>query len=411
MQPSTWATELPIITPTFYGRRDQLQELVDILDPKLEDRKGVVLYGIGGSGKTQLALRFIELNREMYEAVIWINAATPEQMTESFSAAALAIEQYWPSTNLFSSPFSSHAGDDMTVLVRARLRYTLHKDWLLVIDSADNVDNINFLEFIPDCKHGSIIVTSTRKDASDSLAQHRFTGIEVGSLDDDSAGSLLLRKAGCMHEDADPGSVRAITKGLNSIPIALEQAGILLRKGILTIDNFVQEYKRHYEVLMGQPAKPNDVLHEKERSIHAIISMLYSYVENESREAAALLRIMAVLGPSKIPKSFLLDVIGTRVAGPDIDPNNVSLPAALKDHVLFHRHLSILKDTCLVKTMTGTNQPSESLLVHRAVCQWLSSSSTVCLNDHIVPIALAVCSVLCRDRQNPKRYVSNRTCS
>ncbi|OTB07887.1 hypothetical protein M426DRAFT_230692 [Hypoxylon sp. CI-4A] len=80
-------SELPIATPTFYGRRTQLEKISSTLNPTKLGRKGIVLFGIGGSGKTQLALQYIKKKRELYKAVIWISALTPEQTTQFYIEA------------------------------------------------------------------------------------------------------------------------------------------------------------------------------------------------------------------------------------------------------------------------------------------------------------------------------------
>lgn len=215
---------------------------------------------------------------------------------------------------------------------------------------------------------------------------------------------LLVGKSGSTPTDSDSGPISRIVKELNCLPIALEQAGILLRKRVLTFDNFVIEYKRHYEKLMGPPAKPMDVFHEKERSIGTILSMLYTHVASESHDAAMLLQVIAILRPSRIPVRFLLEIAEIRPKVPDIDTSIANMPIVPGDETLLRLHLSILEDLCLLSIQTSLS--SESVLLHRLICQWLPDSSNVHMNDRVIPTAIAVCRVLCQEKRDLDWYVA-----
>src|SRR5271163_4701870 len=81
-------SELPTATDTFYGRGDELLVIAKALDPRTPGQKGIVLCGIGGSGKTQLALRYIKQYQQLYTAVIWVDASTVEHTIQSFAETA-----------------------------------------------------------------------------------------------------------------------------------------------------------------------------------------------------------------------------------------------------------------------------------------------------------------------------------
>jgi hypothetical protein len=73
-------TELPFARlPTFYGRIDLLQSIESILQPAAfqngdcSRRKLIVLQGMGGIGKTQLALEYALRHEDDYSAVLWVD--------------------------------------------------------------------------------------------------------------------------------------------------------------------------------------------------------------------------------------------------------------------------------------------------------------------------------------------------
>ncbi|KAI2778596.1 P-loop containing nucleoside triphosphate hydrolase protein [Daldinia loculata] len=294
-------SELPVSTPTFYGRSTELEALFDVLDPSGPGRKGVAIFGIGGSGKTQLALKYIKEKKRLYSAVIWINAFTSEQLTQSFADAFHMISKSWTHKDVSNT----YAGENMEYFVLGRLRTTLKRNWLLVIDSADDPNNHNLTQLIPDCSFGSIIVISTRKDASDILEPYGFEGIELDKLDDADATELLLDRVQVSVSFHGSSNAIAIVRELGGLPLALEQAGILLRRRIVTPDNFIKEYHAQYNELMSYLPRAGEVQHDKARTIYATLSILYSNIRKQSPISAAILRLLAVIGPTQTLSIYL----------------------------------------------------------------------------------------------------------
>jgi hypothetical protein len=177
--------ELPVSTDAFYGRDIELRKMKELLDPGKPGQKGVVLCGIGGSGKTQTTLRFIMNHKELYSAFIWINGLTIEHTKQSFSEAADTIASNWPSRDL---PIT-YTGSVNWKRVITRLRTTRYSRWLLIIDSVDNLNLEDYRRYIPSCNHGSIIVTSTQIQASEVF---RMPKLDIDSLDLQSSRKLLI---------------------------------------------------------------------------------------------------------------------------------------------------------------------------------------------------------------------------
>ncbi|KAI6086905.1 P-loop containing nucleoside triphosphate hydrolase protein [Hypoxylon rubiginosum] len=356
-------SELPISTPKFYGRYIEFEEISAILNPSKLGKKRIVLFGIGGSGKTQLALQYVEKKKQLYKAVIWINAFTPEQATQSFTDAFHLVSRSWPAKDI-PTPYT---GNDKREFVLSRLRSTSYRNWLLVVDSVDDMESQNLVQLIPLSNHGSVIVTSTRQHASDILAPYGFQSMEIDKLDDQSGKELLLDKAELSSSFKGYDYARIITKELNGLPLALEQAGILLRKKVVNLETFVEEYRIHYNALVGYLPKAGEVQHDKTRSMHAILNMLHAYVEHESPTASAIIRLLAIVGPSQVPISVLLDV--AKFSFPELldDSEFRSLQESSRAHTIFRLHLTLLEDVCLVKIRPASDKSPESVLLHRAI--------------------------------------------
>ncbi|KAI1390713.1 uncharacterized protein F4822DRAFT_161955 [Hypoxylon trugodes] len=406
-------TELPVSTPTFHGRSTQIEELASILNPAKSGRKGVVLYGIGGSGKTQLSLQYIRKKKRLYKAILWINAFTPEQIKQSFTDAFNLISKSWPSKDLPNPYFGENKRD----FVLAKLRSTLYRNWLLVIDSADDLTVHDLVQLIPHSSHGSIILTSTRKDASDILEPHGFSSIQLDGLDNLSGKELLLDRAGMSDFTQGAEEAMAIVKELNSLPLSLKQAAILLRRRVVNLDNFIEQYHAQYDELMGYLPKAGEVQHDKTRSMHAILNMLYSYVRQESPAAAAIIRILAILGPVQVPISTLLQICRFDSPVLSTDTEFRALPNCSDTTVIFRLHLKLLEDVCLIRFGPVSENSPESMLLHRAICQWIVKSQVTGKAQWILFVAFALCNILCRGEGDldwpmggvtPDSYLSRR---
>ncbi|KAI1110624.1 hypothetical protein F5Y14DRAFT_428226 [Nemania sp. NC0429] len=391
-------SDLPPATLTFFGRNTELERLSTALDPGIAGMKGVVLFGLGGSGKTQLTLRYIQQAMNQYKAIFWIDAPSKELVLYSFSNAAAIVEKSWPSKDT-PNPYS---GNDVRAKILSRLRSTLYRNWLLVIDNADGLENINYQELIPhNCNHGSIIVTSTKREITDILLPYRFSTIEIDGLDPESSTALLLQKSQSAIE-SNPAETELlahryaskIAKELGYLPLALEHGGILLRKKILKFDTFVSHYHKQYHTLMRSLPKNGDVLHQT-RSMHAIFTILYSNLLETSPTAGRLLRLVAILGASPIPVSLVLHIV--RYRSPELVLGNRMLDI---DEVACRNSLSLLQDDCLIKMKPGADEHPESIQLHRSICQWVTDVLKSDQEIWILFAASAIGDFFCSQKQS-----------
>lgn len=118
----------------------------------------------------------------------------------------------WPTADL---PNSYYGQDDQKRVV-STLRSTMRRDWLLVIDSADDVNEQDFTQCVPVCSHGSVIITSIRREVADVLGKQ---GREISNLDSESGKELLLAR---LPKEVDAASTS--TQGEHSNRSQLSQA-------------------------------------------------------------------------------------------------------------------------------------------------------------------------------------------
>lgn len=151
--------QAPYIDPTlFVGRDAEIEEMSATLGPRgpEQQQQRFVLGGMGGIGKTQLAIAYAKRCGAAFTSVFWLNAASEATIKASFRVLADLI----------------YAVQDPAVLEgELSLVHTLrwlsdpkNKDWLLIFDNYDEPDQYSMDRYYPPASHGSIIVTTRRPD-------------------------------------------------------------------------------------------------------------------------------------------------------------------------------------------------------------------------------------------------------
>ena len=167
-----------------------------------------VLWGLGGFGKTRLALKYLETYEEDYSAIIWINAATYDSVEDSFAQAAHTL-----SSRSFSPPNAPSIGARANMrLVHQWLASTNNANWLMVIDSLDDLESFNCRDLVPRCNHGSILITST---LSHSMDVFESQGLELGGLEVSDGCQMLLCGVGAEAKSENGIRLLQITRSFS----------------------------------------------------------------------------------------------------------------------------------------------------------------------------------------------------
>ena len=185
-------SDLPRPRDAFFGRASELAQLRTMLLLNtfgISRQQRAVLWGLGGFGKTRIALEYLKNHQEDYSAILWINAATYDSVEESFAQAA----------SILKSRLSFHP-DTPPVGVRANIRLvhlwlasSKNIDWLMVVDSLDDLESFDCRDLVPQCSHGSIIITSTLSHTMDVF---KSQGLELGGLEVFDGCQMLLHGVG-----------------------------------------------------------------------------------------------------------------------------------------------------------------------------------------------------------------------
>ena len=156
----------------FVGRNAEITRLAQVMISSSTDeirRKVCVLHGIGGVGKSQLAVEFARKHHKHFSAVFWIAGSTKEKLRISIAALAQMLPQHQISD--MARLYSKGAGKDLDTIVEEVLRWLSQPSnnmWLLVFDNVDSEysaesedpEAFDIKEYLPEADQGSIIITS-----------------------------------------------------------------------------------------------------------------------------------------------------------------------------------------------------------------------------------------------------------
>jgi tetratricopeptide (TPR) repeat protein len=277
--PLIWGN-VPQRNKNFTGR----EKIFDLLRVGLSSTVAAVLpralQGMGGVGKTQVAIEFAYKYRSEYDLVWWIPADQPHLVRASLAALS-------PHLGLPPATASGVEGAASGVLDALR-RGTPYSHWLLIFDNADQPEDLN--DIIPRGP-GHVLVTSRNhrwQAVVDTVPVDVFTRAEsIEFLQRRVPGDLSSTDAGQLAEE------------LGDLPLALEQAGALQAETGMSIDDYLRLLKEHVADIMAEGKSPDYPL-----SMTAAWKLSVSTLEQQLPEAVQLLRCCAFFGPEPIPRDI-----------------------------------------------------------------------------------------------------------
>ncbi len=328
--------------PFFTGREDLLDQLHQKLTDTKTTRRAALtqpqaIKGLGGIGKTQIAVEYAYRSRDLYACIFWLNAATEEALISSFAKIAEAL----PS-------FAAKNETDQRKLVQAIKRWLeqFEQRWLLIFDNVEDIPGLH--EYLPQRGNGSILLT-TRTHAPGSLA----ASIEVEKMGWMEGTELLLRRAQRFDRVSDEERNEAgnIVIALDHFPLALDQAGAYIEETGCGLVDYLQVYKDHRKELLAQ--RGNQAANYPD-SVATTWSLSFRKIAQANPAAAELLQLCAFLAPDSIPEELITN--GAANWSP-------LLQQAATDPITFNQMIAELLKYSLVKRLVETH----TLSIHRLV--------------------------------------------
>ncbi|CAG7847041.1 SubName: Full=Uncharacterized protein {ECO:0000313/EMBL:CCA68224.1} [Serendipita indica DSM 11827] len=232
-----------------------------------------ILYGIGGSGKTQLATNWIRDHESSFTRVIFVDASSQTQLEKDLE---LSIRSIGPEYR------------EMTW--KDAVAYLDGKDrgWLLFFDNADS-PSLDLRPYLPASIHGAVLITTRNRMCTDYAPD---SAVSVGNMEESEAVELLHRIAN-ITPTSDTESC-AIVRELGVLPLAIAQAGVYIRR-TRRLDTYLDTFRKHRGQILRQRS---DIGTEYTSSTYAAFDLSFDHLPAKTQE---FLKLCAFLHHSLIP--------------------------------------------------------------------------------------------------------------
>ncbi|MGH3851910.1 MAG: FxSxx-COOH system tetratricopeptide repeat protein [Pseudonocardiaceae bacterium] len=305
--------------PGFVGRDATLARLRERLR---SEGTAAALHGVGGVGKTQMAIEYAHRYAADYDVVWWVSAEETGLIGEWYAALAVELGLLPP-----------HAGTASAVgALRGYLRD--HNRWLLLLDNAESPAELR--AWLP-TGPGHTLITSRNPSWGELAAR-----VEVDVLPrPESVALIQVRRPGAGVAEAD-----RLAEALGDLPLALAQAARFLAETGMRVERYLSLLQTRAAELLDQ-SPPESHPH----SLVSAIRLATDRIAETDPAALALVRIGAFLAPEPIPTDLLTRPI--TVPGRDRPPELAALTASVASPVTAHRSLGRIGSYGLARTEGG----------------------------------------------------------
>jgi Tfp pilus assembly protein PilF len=271
---------VPERNPFFTGRELMLTALRERFLSGKPHAHVQALYGLGGIGKTQIAMEYAHRHRKDYSFVWWMPAEerTPIELLYSKLASRLELK-------------ASEGKNLDTIRHVLRRHLGQRNDWLLIFDNANNLEDV--LDFIPKETNGHVLITSRSPDwETIAVSTH------VRELERTDSIKFLRQRTG--RNEADLMCFR-LAQALGDLPLALEQAAAIIEQTKISFSVYLKKFETHWAELLKRGREGS----QYPDSLAMAWELSFRQVEEDAPASAELLNLCSYLAPESIQKSMI----------------------------------------------------------------------------------------------------------
>jgi tetratricopeptide (TPR) repeat protein len=306
--------DIPTRYEFFTDRETILEHLHNTFSAGKTPTATYVLSGLGGIGKTVIALEYAYRYSEKYQAIFWIQAHS----SLPFTTGLLKI------ADQLNLPEKRYKNPER-VLAAVKQWMQRYSDWLMILD---NVNDGKFVrDQLPAGRRGHVLITT-----QDQALGSWFFHTELDDLEEEQGAFLLLHHTRLIPIDGtlealspqDRGVTKRLSRKMGGLPLALAHAGAYIEATGCSLSEYLTFYEE----------RTMDVLHwydparcQYPVAVAATWSLAFEKVQQASLAAVDLLRFYAFLHPDAIPEELV--VVGSSELGHRLQ--HITDPLALNE--------------------------------------------------------------------------------
>ncbi|KAL8796491.1 MAG: hypothetical protein Q9195_001165 [Heterodermia aff. obscurata] len=400
------------LTPAFVERQGLMSQIETVLLPVNHDQQTIlVLHGLGGIGKSQLAREYATRHQYDYSAIFWINAQTESSLNASMVDIArrvgltVELDESQPAGQIRGMPKSTTAVLDW-------LQKDGNSGWLLVFDNVDSqmndlnddmlqeslgygYESFDASPYLPSTSQGTLLITSRL-----SYLARQFGGIPINidRMSIEEGLELLSKLSG---QSTKAKCAQDLVEKLGAYPLALSQAGRFMYETSTSCENFLRLYDSRIKALMKQ--KPSRREYQN-GSIKAALEMSFDVLKTRDPRAAALLMLLGQFDSTDI----FHDLFRFQKQSPEecypqppplFFPGIDHLPPNwIEDMGIDNEHYEEAVRSLLAFSFVSRNVALESISIHPVVHEWIllfsaDLGSLQCLPTAANVLALTHCAI------------------
>jgi tetratricopeptide (TPR) repeat protein len=340
-----WSQEIPARNLHFTGRQEELRTLRGRLaDSSIEvlSQPPQAIYGLGGIGKTEIAVEYAHRHAGDYDIVWWVRAEHVDRVRDSLVKLGRQL-------NLEDS--YGHRDRSIWAVLDALRQGRPFSRWLLIYDNAARPEEVN--EYIPKASYGGHVIITSREQQWRKIT--RAEGIEVTEFTPDESVTFLRSRVKSLRPEIQAAggesghdAARQLAEALGNLPIAMDHAAAYIDETGVDVDTYLKMYRKDPYGLLSEAVDT-----EYPRAVANTWSISVAQLGDDASE---IFKLCAFFSPEPIAEELFLGG-GSDVHAP------VALRAALSDVRRFRQAVRQLHRYSLARIDGKRNV----LVVHRVV--------------------------------------------
>ena len=285
-----------------------------------EGNRRAALAGIGGVGKSRIAIQYSHRYRQLHPKshIFWVHGGSRSRFETDYRNIARLLD------------LSGREDPDVDILrlVTDWLSDEANGSWLVILDNADDRDlwlgsnqkvvqtddsSMPLIHYLPRCSAGSLLATTRDRQLGHQLLERKRQPLSISRLEPEEAHSLLSAKL--LDQQLDSEDIGKLARELEYLPLTITQAAAYLEQTEISALEYLEIFRA------GQVDIPNLLEesiydpsrdYESSNSVFQTWRLSFEQLTRQSPKAADMLSLMAVLDRQAIP-SELVQTPGGRV--------------------------------------------------------------------------------------------------